>query len=70
MSDDHTKSVLIQNQAMLSALMAQLAKKGVLNGVDLKEISEAAALFASAGGADGAMAEKRLTQAFAPKPEN
>lgn len=67
---DHIKSVLIQNQAMLSALVAQLTKKGVLNGVDLKEITEAAANFAAAGGPDEAMAEKRLREAFDPKPEH
>lgn len=66
---DHTKSVLIQNQAMLSALMMQLVKKGVLDEADIKEIGETAANFAAVGGPDEVMAEKRLRQAFAPEPE-
>lgn len=69
MSDDHTKSVLIQNQAMLSALLLQLAKKGILTPEDTAEISQSAARFASADGPEGAMAEKRLRQTFDRDPE-
>lgn len=61
---EQTDYQLIQTQGLLSALIMQLAKAGVLKDEDRQEIFKNAADFASAGHPNEAAALARLKQTF------
>lgn len=63
---DHTKSVLLQSQTMLTALIAQLGKKGYLDSDDMKEIYETASGLLPGGNVDNESTKNRLRVAFGP----